>query len=663
MRIKTLRLKTQEGFVVDAFFKDTYYINEKFDDYPAAGDNRGASEHPDDGDGRRNLLLNKKYMVRSLAPLDIAMRNEHANTQPDSGILTNGKYFSEDEGYNSRQLFRISIGVAREIVFDLNRVCTADTIRIGFIYIPSAGVRLPSKIVVSFSEDGKEWRGVIADNPTHSGGAVKQIYEKSFVPRAARYVKLTLHVFSFIAVDEVELYGLSRVVRQPTIPEPVVGMINFPEKFPPKDTLGGCRNILTVIDYLPDRSGKHRWTKEYFLPLVAYCCKNGSIKDTLFDTFLFLPKNNQDEDGAYVSCGVDGMGNFAEWLEYKNRIFGENGSLWSLNAAAAEYRNLTGDENFSVNVILPTLTTARRGEAFGDVDGDGRTEDFYDADGRIKILTHWTELLLDAFAGCRFPALKLAGFYWHDESIPYDDDIYSGCLKNYSDFIHRKGYKLVWGPWYQAPGIGCWHDYGFDYISMKPNYTWKDAFTVERLKSGIAVSKFIGAGVQLEIHPMAVEEEMHLRKYRSHLKYCHLAGCQKTVSTFYQGIAPGEFYKSSVASSPLYRSLYDDTYKFIKSRLREREFELKRKVFATETNKSLRAKLNAGRGSADVLFSVSGAAMHGIVKMTCDGRMTYYPDRGFYGIDSFIVNLSDTMSSQNEKILITVKRSQNNENS
>ncbi|NCA68391.1 MAG: hypothetical protein EOM87_10075, partial [Clostridia bacterium] len=197
---------------MNAFFQDTYYINEKFSENSVPCNNSGE---------RCNLLLNKKYMVRSLAPLDIAMRNEHMNTQPGNGILTNGKYYSEDEGYYSRQLFRISIGVARDIVFDLSQICTVDTIRIGFIYIPGMGVTLPSKIALSLSEDGETWYGVFTDNPTHNGDAVKQIYEKTFSPGTARYVRLTIHIFSFIAIDEVELLGFQNAKkRQRSLPSP-----------------------------------------------------------------------------------------------------------------------------------------------------------------------------------------------------------------------------------------------------------------------------------------------------------------------------------------------------------------------------------------------------------------------------------------------------------
>lgn len=629
------------------FFQDTYYINEKFPEN-AAVDN--------DGDkSRHNLLLHKKYIVRSLAPLDLAMRNEHMNTQPGNGILTNGKYYSEDEDFYSRQLFRISIGAARDIVFDIGCISTADTLRIGFVYITEAGITLPSKIALSVSDNGREWHTVFTDNPKHNGEAAKQIYEKSFTPFTARYVKLTLHVFSFIAMDEVELYGIKGVSkRHKRKPLPDITP-SFPDRFPPPDTLDGCRNILLIINYLPDTGESRRWKKEYFFPLVAYCGKNGAIKDTMFDTFLFLPKDSKCDNGAYVSMNPYALATSGDRLKYKDWLFDKNDNLHALNDAVLEYRRYTGDNNFRVNVILPVLTSVPRGVNFGDIDGDSRAEDYYTAEGRTKILLWWTKLLTDTYTACNFKGLKLAGFYWYDESIPYDDDIYLDCLKDFADFIHRQGYKLVWGPWYQAPGIGCFGDYGIDYASMKPNYTWNDEFTVERLKSSIAVSKFIGAGVQLEIHPSAVEEEKQLRKYRQHLKFCFMAGCHKSISTFYQGISPGEFYKSYIASSPLYRCIYDDTYKYIKGKLKEHDFELKQKVFTTKMNKTLRLKLSLGRGRADAIFAISGSAMHGSVKMSCDGRMTYYPDRGFTGIDSFIVNISDTMNSRDEKILINVR--------
>ncbi|MDD2269582.1 MAG: DUF4855 domain-containing protein [Eubacteriales bacterium] len=635
---------------METFFNDDYYINTEFTNPRSRNLEKNETEY-------HNVLKNKEYIIRSVVPLDYRMRNSYSNTQPGNKMLTDGLRAESYLGFDDPAFFHITTGIAREIIFDLEYSCSVDAICIGFGVYPEYGVTPPNKLMVSLSQDGLTWQTVFVDSPKSDLKYGKMQYKGNFGNKyTARYVKVDLYVLSFIWIDEVEVLGCASTVDDALPLKPGYISFNFPDQFPSTSVLDKIKSIISILNYTKSTNQEQKWKKEYFLPLVAYHDSKNKITDTFFDVFQFMPRDMVASWGAYTTSDEAFSYTKKEWLEYLESTFAEDNNLFSLDAAVGEAKTRLFKDNYKAGVLLPILITSPNQTEFGDVDGDGIVENCAIISDRMKVLTWWTELLINRFNICRFKNLKLLGFYWYDESISYDDPDYTNVLFEYSNYVHHKKLKLIWEPWYQAPGIGTWKDFGFDFISMQPNYIWDLDTTIKRLESSIEISKLIGAGVQLEIHPLSLESSVYLNRYRDYLRYYTDAGCQKTICSFYQGIAPGEYYKAYKSSTPSFRSIYDDTYLYVKGKLKHRKIKLKNSHFTINANTVLKSKLQLDIKKSAVVFTTISPPEKGSLELMSDGSFYYYPDRDTTGHDYFTVNYTHSIESQNEKVFICINR-------
>ena len=138
--------------------------------------------------------------------------------------------------------------------------------------------------------------------------------------------------------------------------------------FPPADPrAGGIRDLMLV--YL----SKDSWSQDDFLPYVAYLGDEAPRKprNWFYDSFLFLAYGGAPSGTTYIV----GPSNKADWEYYLDQLlFREDRALAALETCIAAVEQTLGPRP-KVPVILMIPYPSREQKDFGDVDGDGQSED------------------------------------------------------------------------------------------------------------------------------------------------------------------------------------------------------------------------------------------------------------------------------------------------
>ena len=90
-----------------------------------------------------------------------------------------------------------------------------------------------------------------------------------------------------------------------------------------------------------------------------------------------------------------------------------------------------------------------------------------------------SETFLEMFEKANLDQLELAGFYWLEEMIhanPGEDDL----VRQVSKYLHDKGFKFCWIPWFRAKGHDRWEEVGFDFCIHQPNYMFRADVPISR---------------------------------------------------------------------------------------------------------------------------------------------------------------------------------------
>ena len=71
----------------------------------------------------------------------------------------------------------------------------------------------------------------------------------------------------------------------------------------------------------------------------------------------------------------------------------------------------------------------------------------------------------ERFASARLEHLELWGFYWMHEAIRPAEE---ASVRAAAEIVHSLGLKLLWIPWFRAPGWDRWRECGFDVAILQP---------------------------------------------------------------------------------------------------------------------------------------------------------------------------------------------------
>lgn len=314
-------------------------------------------------------------------------------------------------------------------------------------------------------------------------------------------------------------------------------------------------------------------TEEEFLPSVAYM-ENGVIKDTMFDTFVFLPDVNFLYDYGPDDGGKAPLQK-SDWQGYiRNHEFAKGYNMDALDAAVGKVKSALNLSDYKVNVIMPILYPVKSVTNFGSVNGSKLN--FSKVEDRKEGVKWFVDEQIETFERKKYENIKVVGFYWFVEAMPLIDVETKNIAKYITEYVKSLNLTTLWIPYFKAAGYDKWKETGFDLVAMQPNFfPSSDAPNCggeERLKQTADLAKKYNMGVEIEVERANEISVTHLKKYyRAGIEY----GYMDAFHTFYMNQGPSVFYEFYNSADSYLHSAYTDTYKFIKKTLKINELLIK----------------------------------------------------------------------------------------
>ena len=367
------------------------------------------------------------------------------------------------------------------------------------------------------------------------------------------------------------------------------------------------------------------------MPYVAYLDENGNVKDTMFDGFLFCPTGSLlDGNQAYKNA------NMRETKDQTDKLFGAGRDLAALEEAVGRVKKQLGNDDYRVSFYF-TLFYPGDNIAFGDINGDGKTETLNTPEMRIAAIKWAIDDFLFRLDGMKLDNVKFAGFYWINESATDNaNDAY--IINSVADYCHEKGYGLFWIPFFTAYGFDQWQYFGFDAACMQPNYAFDARVSDSQVRACAEMAKRLGMCVEMEITGAALTDSVFFDKYMEYLTGGVRYGYMKdTIHMYYQDIYL--YYNSCMSTDPKARLIYDYTYGFIKGTLPMTPDAPEDMSFDVTASKKFSARVSDGNTIGEYITDVSPS--HGVLTLSPDGTFAYYPEKGYTGQDSFFVTYSN----------------------
>lgn len=256
------------------------------------------------------------------------------------------------------------------------------------------------------------------------------------------------------------------------------------------------------------QGGVHRidWTPEEIEPYVTHSFADGR-EDWLFDGYLFL--EFKDGRGRQFSPGYDSLNaRRQEWEWYIGRMFEKGKSLSALDSVIAAKKQQMGVPAFRHKVILTLMVPIPGQTDWGDINGEKM--DFSRREHQLKAIKWMIDTLTARFSVEKYSDIELEGFYWIDEDKRATEDL----TADVAPYIHEKGKKFYWIPYFKAPGAEHWRSLGFDIAYQQPNHFFNSSISDSRLDEAVDIACRAGMAMEFECDERALsqsEEPMQLR--------------------------------------------------------------------------------------------------------------------------------------------------------
>ena len=588
-----------------------------------------------------NLVAGLPYQISTGSTLD--EQYWQYNDPVTKTLLTDG-IISESMNYSNGLWFRTCRGMSRNIYFDLTHTSTITGFAVNFLNVKSAGILVPGMVTLYLSDNGEEWYAVKRVKlPGVGDTAIARINETLDTPVQARFAKVSFDVSVHVYLDEIQIFG-TKYVAPTTATLDKLGLtaeVSGKRLAPSADILGGAHDIL--LAYHNSESAK--LTKEVFLSYAGYVDKEGKILDTMFDGFLFLPTT-----GSLPSGGKPYENSVkSDWDYLLNSVFAKDINLDALNQAVGEIKSALNLPDYKVMVYYTILYPTTSVSNFGDVDGDGVSENFANPADKAKAIKWYVDEFIKRFSDGNYENLQLAGFYWFHETINRNENDLE-TIRATSDIVHELGYQLFWIPYFSANGYMQWSMYGFDAVCLQPNYAFYADVPADRIAEAAAIAKEYNMCIEIEINSPALGDSVYFQRYMDYLAGGIIYGYMTdSIHMYYQSVM--DIYKASKSESAKTRLIYDYTYQFIKKNLKLNPDKLDDITVNAKADTYYEGKLFDA--DETTLARVSLSAQNGTVTVNEDGTFRYYPNKGFKGTDTFTFQISKYLG-WSEDITVTV---------
>ena len=634
-------------FLAEEFCVYAYREHDESSFYPPLELDTNCKDWGSEGtDKYTNLVANTTQQIVSAT--EISKEAGANNTPVTSKIMTDGLYSPTTDIHNGR-FFKFNGGGDRTIVFDLTKVSSVDKILASFTHQSDWGVHAPQTIQVSVTEDGKTWyeAGIMEKQGNNQAYLVK--YELKLSKKIkARYVSLQFPIQTWAGIDEIEIWGTTSTSGAKSPASAGLNKVtNFANKrIEPSDKiLNGAKD--TCLLYHNNREG---YKVEDLIPYLAYVDENGNMKDTMFDSFLFLMMSTFPSGGYPYANGV-----MSDWEWALNDLFGDGKNIKALDEAVAIVKEELGlPEDYKYKVILSLYYPSPEITKFGDVDGDGVSENLSKYEDTMKAIEWYLNLTDDTFNAQNFQNIELVGYYWFHEAINSEDDMSLNVLNATSDLVHKKGKDFCWIPYFASNGYNAWSEYGFDVAVMQPNYVFKLETPYSNVTNCAKLTAMYGMGVEMEICSDSLTNIQFFKKYMQYVaggaEYGYMNDC---IVMYYQEIFA--FRDACNSETIMGRMIYDATYHFIKGDLEYKPAAISNTVLETEKNTPVGAEFTFETEKLRE-FQILEMPENGTVTINNDGSFTYYPEKDFSGEVKFSFIYSEYLGwSDACEVVINVK--------
>ena len=610
---------------------------------------------------RKNLALNKTYKIKSAAC------NDFSGPLCEKGgknMLTDGQFGDINDFYGGKwaHFFR---AYGREITVDLESVCAVDEVCMYFIQNREYGIYCPKKVEILLSEDGEKYQSAgIVDQPVKSSDDTKQRvkYSNKTEPFKARYIKIRFDVMVHSFSDEIEIFGYENADNakklDPAIPDNEEKELYFDNN---EDL--GVRDIVCFHNgYNPENPEAVNNRRSIFKPYIGYVDEKGKYVDTMFDAVMFLTSMGRaPSGGSMIKPG--GPTTWEDWMYLSDNTFGEGINVCALDEEVGEMKKqLKLDENYKVSVFLTVPCPKMSDIVFGDIDGDGKDDKLQTPDDCFKAYMLFVRESKKRFETKNFKNVKLAGFFWFSEDIEdsyneYELEFVRRCTKA----VHDENMKMVFIPYWQAPGSDYAHDLGMDAVIMQPNLSFMEFAQTDPEKfmdEFTENAKRFHTGIQLEMMDnIEYTDKKYIDYFIQYLYSAYESGMMKgSLHAYYQGAGTGSsFYQCAKSENAKLRWIYDCLYKFVKGTLDLSGTEKtkgKTEITVDQGNVAEGGFSMADDGYNNI--SVSENALHGYASyLPEEGKYIYKANRKYVGGDSFTLKVT-YRSGREENVKINV---------
>lgn len=271
-----------------------------------------------------------------------------------------------------------------------------------------------------------------------------------------------------------------------------------------------------------------------FLPYVAHLDTADKPTGWLFDAFLLCAGISAPSSRASYNHGPT---NREDWEALSEGWFAARRGLNALSEAVGQLQSSLGLPRQPISVILTIPYPSPEQKDFGDVTGDGQSEDLSQHESREVVVRWHIQEVLRQWDAARLPNLKLWGFYWTNEAVSEADE---AIVKRTADMVHELGYRLLWIPWFRAPGFERWREFGFDAAILQPNYAFlSDHFghiRSDRLIEAASLAESLGMGVEMEVGYSPDRDLREREIFRDYLAFGapNVCGYQSAATAWFQ---------------------------------------------------------------------------------------------------------------------------------
>ncbi|MBR5745638.1 MAG: DUF4855 domain-containing protein [Clostridia bacterium] len=613
------------------------------------------SSADEDYNTEQNLIAGKTQEILSDIAVDRNKLPGYNTVYAESSkLLTDGEKDDTNMRYNGKWV-QFGYGTGRRVFYDLGAICEVSSAALHILEYVDYSCGGIESLELSVSEDGVNWYSAGVSHPGREGALEIEdsyLYEarvEAAVPVRARYVALNIKMDDMrLFVGEIEVFGkknagnaadaaasgMEKVDQFTLIEKP--GYLN-----PSPDILSGVKDVMLIYHNV----GTVNFNS--LLPYVAYIDKDGNVIDTMFDGYLFLPGTGKMPNGGYGEISSKKP----DWDFLLSNMFDSGKGMDELERTAEYVKEQLGLNELELKVFVAIPRIDSRITDFGDVDGDGVSENLTVSEDRLKVGSTYIKQINDLFYAKNYKNLKLCGFYWFREDITGRD---IEVTREITSEARKQGYPMFWIPYNEAEGFTRWKTFGFEAGCYQPNYAFDLEVEEFTLTEAAECAKMYNMCIELEMQENTITDKRFFVKYMNYLRHGVEDGYMEAIHMYYQSF--GILARAARSLNHRARLAYDYTYRYVKRNLTT-DFEADMTPLSFETAKEsvLNGSVSAGGNAVGaVIFAPEITPQHGSLAMEDNGTFAYYPNAGFTGTDTFTFRVSRFLS-YSEEITVTVK--------